>query len=112
MKYKKAIYCLFILATCLQGSVNAKYSYEQEALLVKRQMDSLALKFGESTREQSKIFIQSITNYSFELFNGNLLDRNDTFESYLNTVAKKLNPNFKKGVYDLQISFCKCFHYF
>lgn len=109
MKYKKAIYCLFILATCLQGSVNAKYSYEQEALLVKRQMDSLALKFGESTREQSKIFIQSVTNYSFELFNGNLLDRNDTFESYLNTVAKKLNPNFKGGVYVYKSAFANAF---
>ena len=109
MNHQKRLLGLIIFLTFLYSNVYPQLSYEEEASLVEKQMDVLSLKYGKSDKEKKKQFIQSITNYSFELFKGNLLDRNEIFESYLNKIAVKINPDFKSGIYLYKSAFANAF---
>lgn len=109
MKYQKILTSLILFSTFCYSNINAQFSYEEEARLVEKQMDSLSQEYGKADKEKNKQFIKSITNYSFELFKGNVLDRNKIFESYLNKIAVKLNPNFKSGIYVYKSAFANAF---
>ncbi|MFT6716249.1 MAG: hypothetical protein ACJA0Q_000884 [Saprospiraceae bacterium] len=83
--------------------------YSSESILVGKQVDSLGAEYGALSKAQKEVFVKTITNYSVELFSSDVLDRNDVFESYLNSLAKKLNPDFNKKVYLYKEAYANAF---